>query len=170
NPTRSGFLEVVRDMGADIEYLNQQQSGGEPAADILVKSSQLHSTDIRGKIIPRLIDEIPIIAVLAAGAEGKTIIRDARELRVKETDRIQALASQLPALGVNIKPFEDGLIIKGPTAITGGCKLRSFGDHRIAMSLSIAGLTAGGPVQITGEESIRTSYPGFMDTLQQLSI
>ncbi|MFW5984873.1 MAG: 3-phosphoshikimate 1-carboxyvinyltransferase [Halanaerobiaceae bacterium] len=168
NPTRSGFLDVVEKMGGQIEVNNRRTSGGEPVADLRAKSSSLQGINIKGEIIPRLIDEIPIIAVLASRASGRTVIRDAEELRVKETDRIEAIVNELSKLGVKIAEFEDGMIIEGPTEFKGGQKLRSYGDHRIAMSLVVAGLTSRQPLTIENCDCIRTSFPQFQDLLFSL--
>ncbi|AZR74186.1 3-phosphoshikimate 1-carboxyvinyltransferase [Anoxybacter fermentans] len=168
NPTRSGFIEVVKKMGGEIEFLNPRKMSGEPVADILVKSSKLHGITIEGEIIPRLIDELPIIAVLASQAEGKTIIRDAAELRVKETDRIKAMASELTKLGVEIEELPDGMVVQGPARIRGGVKVHSYGDHRIAMSLAIAGLVADSEIIIQESQCINTSFPEFVKILRSL--
>ena len=168
NPTRSGFLDVVRDMGGEIKIINQREVSGEPIADIRVKSSQLKGIEISGEIIPKLIDEIPIIAVLASQAEGETIIKDASELRVKETDRIAAMVSQLSNLGVEIEELSDGMIINGPARIKGGVKVDSYGDHRIAMSLAIAGLVAKSEITILNTQVINTSFPDFKGRLLSL--
>lgn len=168
NPTRSGIIEVIKKMGGEIEFLNRSKVSGEPVADILVKSSELKGTIIKGKIIPRLIDEIPIIAVLAARAEGRTIIKDAAELRVKETDRIEALVSEFSKLGVEIKELPDGMIIEGSSAFKGGLNVDSHGDHRIAMSLAIAGLVAEEEIVITNSQVINISFPDFIERLKTL--
>ena len=168
NPTRDGFLDIVEKMGGKIEILNKRESAGEPLADIRVTSSKLQGIDIRGDIIPRLIDEIPIIAILAACAEGRTVIRDAEELRVKETDRIEAIVNELSRLGVKIAEYEDGMIIEGPASFKGGQTLRSYGDHRIAMSLTVAGLIAEQPFLIKNCDCINTSFPGFLKKLLSL--
>ncbi|HMA60692.1 MAG TPA: 3-phosphoshikimate 1-carboxyvinyltransferase [Halanaerobiales bacterium] len=169
NPTRTGFLEVVEKMGGQIKLLNRREVSGEPIADIEVKSSQLHGIEIAGELIPKMIDEIPIIAVLASQADGVTVIKDAGELRVKETDRIRAIVSQLSRLGVKMEEFRDGMIIKGPNQIKGGISVKSFGDHRIAMSLAVAGLVAEKELTITNSRVINTSFPGFKETLFSLS-
>lgn len=168
NPTRSGLLEVVEEMGGRTELLNQRQAGGEPVADIMVRSSHLKGIVIEGEIIPRLIDELPVIAVMASQAEGETVIRDAAELRVKETDRIRAIVSELSRLGVEIEELTDGMVIKGPARIRGGVRVKSYGDHRMAMSLAIAGLLADDRIIIEDSRSINTSFPEFPDLLKQL--
>ena len=165
NPTRTGFLEVVEKMGGKIKLLNKREVSSEPIADIEVKSSQLHGIEIAGELIPKMIDEIPITVVLASQAAGVTVIKDAGELRVKETDRIRAMVSQLTRLGVKMEEFRDGMIIKGPNQIKGGISVKSFGDHRVAMSLAIAGLVAEHELTITDSQVINTSFPGFKETL-----
>jgi len=168
NHTRSGFLEVVEAMGGDIELLNKKEEGGEPTADILVRPSKLKGTEVGGEIIPRLIDEIPIISVLAAFAEGETVIRDAEELRVKETDRIAAVAAEFEKLGIAIEEYEDGMVIPGSEEVEGGIKVKSYHDHRIAMSLAVLGLRTQKGLTIEGSEIINTSFPGFNELLQSI--
>lgn len=168
NPTRSGFIQVVKEMGGQIELINQREASGEPIADLLVKSSKLQGVEISGDIIPKLIDEIPIIAVLASQAKGETVIKDAAELRVKETDRIMATATELSKLGVEIEELEDGMVINGKAPITGGIKVKSYGDHRIAMALAIAGLVADEAVTILNSDVINTSFPQFESLLSSL--
>ena len=167
NPTRAGFLKVCEDMGGTITLLNERTEAGEKMADILVKSSQLHGISIYGDIIPTLIDEIPIIAVMAAGAEGTTIIRDAGELRVKETDRIETVTDNLLAMGCSVLPTEDGMVIKGGVPLK-GATIHTLLDHRIAMAFSIAALVAEGKTKILDSHCIDVSYPGFYDTFEQL--
>ncbi len=166
NPTRAGILKVCEDMGADITYLNKKEDG-EPTADILVRTSKLHGVTIQGSIIPTLIDEIPIIAIMAAHAEGETIIRDAAELKVKETDRIHTITENLTKMGGNIVPTNDGMIIQGGSSLH-GAHINSYLDHRIAMAFAIAGLTADGTTTIEGEECVDVSYPEFYETLDGL--
>ena len=179
NPTRAGFLAVCKSMGADLTYLNQNITGGEEHADILVRSSQLYATTIEGSLIPTLIDEIPILAVMAAHAEGTTIIRDAAELKVKETNRIDTITTNLHAMGCDITPTEDGMIIEGGHRITKAslhpAVISSFLDHRIAMAFSIAALLAQNTATQTQEQSatqilesqcIDVSYPNFFSTLE----
>lgn len=169
NPTRTGVLEVLQAMGADITLENQREVTGEPIADLRVRHSTLTSTTISGEIIPRLIDEIPILAVAAAFAQGTTQIRDAEELRVKESDRIAVVASQLSKLGVNIQELPDGLEIQGGARLT-GAMVDSFTDHRIGMSLAIAALLAQGETTILRADAAAISYPDFVPTLQQLCL
>ena len=167
NPTRAGILKVVRDMGGRLELLNESSQGGEPVADLLVQSSSLHGTVIGGEMIPTLIDELPVCAVLAAFAEGRTVIRDAAELKVKESDRIQAMTQALSSMGCDITATEDGMIIEGGRALH-GTEIDSFSDHRIAMSLAVAGLNAEGTTQILNAECVDISYPQFFEDLHTL--
>ena len=166
NPTRAGILKVCEDMGGNITLLNERTEGGEKIADILVKTSSLHGITIEGDIIPTLIDEIPVIAVMAAAAEGTTIIKDAEELKVKETDRIETVTDNLKAMGCNVTPTADGMIITG-----GKLKVASIHtllDHRIAMAFSIAALVAEGNTKILDSKCVDVSYPTFYDTFEQL--
>ena len=168
NPTRTGILEALEMMGADIELQNQREAAGEPVADILVRSSsQLRGCTIAGDLIPRLIDEIPILAVAATFAKGTTIIRDAAELRVKESDRLAVTAAELNRMGAQISELPDGLEITGGTPLT-GADVDSYTDHRIAMSLAIAALNATGITNIHRAEAAAISYPDFTATLQQV--
>lgn len=168
NPTRTGILEALEMMGADIELQNQREAAGEPVADILVRySSKLRGCTIAGDLIPRLIDEIPILAVAAAFASGTTIIRDAAELRVKESDRLAVTAVELNRMGAQITELPDGLEITGGTPLT-GADVDSYTDHRIAMSLAIAALNAKGVTNIQRAEAAAISYPDFTATLQQI--
>lgn len=168
NPTRAGFLEVCRKMGADIGYLNRQSQGGEETADLLVTPKPLTGTVIEGAVIPSLIDEIPILAVMAAFAEGTTVIRDAAELKVKETNRIQTVTENLLAMGAEIIPTEDGMIIHGTGALK-GTQIQSHLDHRIAMAFSVAALAAEGTTTILDSQCVDVSYPGFFAQLMNLS-
>jgi 3-phosphoshikimate 1-carboxyvinyltransferase len=168
NQTRSGFLEVVEAMNGNIELLNQKDQGGEPTADILVKPSKLKGVEVSGEIIPRLIDEIPIISVMAVMAEGKTIIKDAEELRVKETDRIAAVVKEFKRLGIEIKENEDGMEIKGIQTVEGGIEVESYHDHRIAMSLAVLALNTEKGIIINGSEIIATSFPNFKEFLVEV--
>jgi 3-phosphoshikimate 1-carboxyvinyltransferase len=167
NPTRTGILEALALMGADIQLENQREVAGEPVADIRVRSGGLKSCTIAGDIIPRLIDEIPILAVAAAFAEGTTIIRDAGELRVKESDRITVMAQQLNKMGAKITELPDGMEITGGTPLI-GTEVDSYTDHRIAMSLSIAALNAIGKTTIHRAEAAAISYPNFTNTLREI--
>ncbi len=160
NPTRTGIIDVLKRMCAKIEIENKREIAGEPIADIIVKSSDLKSTNIERSEIPLLIDEIPIIAVAATQAEGITKITGAKELRVKETDRLKAMSSELRKMGADIQELEDGLIIKGPTKLK-GAKVDSYKDHRIAMSLAIASLIAEGKTEILDKDCVNISFPEF---------
>lgn len=168
NPTRAGFLEICRKMGADIGYLNRQSQGGEETAALLVTPKPLTGTVIEGAVIPSLIDEIPILAVMAAFAEGTTVIRDAAELKVKETNRIQTVTENLLAMGAEIIPTEDGMIIHGTGALK-GTQIQSHLDHRIAMAFSVAALAAEGTTTILDSQCVDVSYPGFFAQLMDLS-
>ena len=167
NPTRDGILSVCRDMGADITLLNKNTDSGEPTADILVKSSTLHGTEIGGSIIPTLIDELPVIAAMACFAEGETIIRDAGELKVKESNRIEVMVRNLSAMGADVTETEDGMIIRGGRTLHGAV-IDSKLDHRIAMTFAVAGLCAEGETEIKGAECVNISYPGFYQDLERL--
>lgn len=167
NPTRTGILDVLEAMGADITRENERDEGGEPVCDLRVRSATLHGTVIAGDVIPRLIDEIPILAVAAAAAEGPTEIRDAEELRVKESDRLKAIVSQFGPLGLQAEERPDGLLIQGGVRWRGG-RGTSGGDHRIAMSLAVIGLLADGPVEVGDTACTRTSYPSFWEDLARL--
>ena len=167
NPTRTGILEALERMGANLQLENERLVAGEPVADIRVKYSALKACEIGGDIIPRLIDEIPILAVAAAFAEGKTIIKDAEELRVKESDRIAVMATQMSQLGAKITERSDGLEITGGAPLK-GTEVDSDTDHRIAMSLAIAGLNAQGKTTIHRAEAAGISYPNFVATLSQI--
>ena len=166
NPTRAGILKVCEDMGGNITLLNERTEGGEKIADILVKTSSLHGITIEGDIIPTLIDEIPVIAVMAAAAEGTTIIKDADELKVKETDRIETVTDNLKAMGCNVTPTADGMIITGGKLK--GASIHTLLDHRIAMAFSIAALVAEGNTKILDSKCVDVSYPTFYDTFEQL--
>ena len=166
NPTRTGVLEALEMMNADIVKENERVVAGEPIADLRVKHSQLKACIIGGNIIPRLIDEVPILAVAAAFAQGTTVIKDAQELRVKESDRLTVMATELGKMGAQIKELPDGLEITGGATLT-GTDVDSFTDHRIAMSLAIASLNAQGTTTIHRAEAASISYPNFVDTLRQ---
>lgn len=170
NPSRSGFLKVVKDMGGDCQLINKRVVSGEPVADIIVKSSKLTGVNISGDLIPTLIDELPIIAILASRAEGRTVIKDAAELRVKESDRITNMISILSNMGVNVQELTDGMIINGPVELKGGFEVDSSGDHRIAMTVAIAGLLIDEPILINNSDSIKTSFPEFIDLLNKCSV
>ena len=167
NTTRSGMLNVCRDMGADLTLLNEDTSGPEPVADLLVKSSSLHGTVIEGDLIPALIDELPILAVLAAFAHGTTTIRDAAELKVKESDRIASVSENLRRMGADVTPTEDGMILHGGKPLH-GATIETGLDHRIAMSFSIAALAAEGDTKIPDADCVSISYPEFYQDLASL--
>lgn len=167
NPTRDGILHVFRDMGADITMLHVKDDGGEPTADILVRSSSLHGTVIGGSIIPTLIDELPVIAAAACFAHGDTIIRDASELKVKESNRVEVMVRNLSAMGAHVEETEDGMIIHGGRPLHGAV-IDSRLDHRIAMTFAIAAGLADGVTEILGAECVNISYPGFYTDLQRL--
>lgn len=166
NPTRTGILDVLRDMGADITVSNYQDDI-EPVCDLTVRSSKLHGTVIGGEVIPRLIDELPVLAVAAAFAEGKTIIRDAQELKVKESNRIAAMVSELSKAGADVEETEGGMIIQGGKPLHGAC-FETYNDHRIAMSMAVCALGCEGTSEILNPDVVAISYPDFFDTLSKL--
>ena len=167
NPTRDGILEVCRAMGAKLTMENVKASVGEPTADITVSTSSLHATTIEGALIPKLIDELPIIAVLACFAEGTTVIKDAQELKVKESNRIDVMVTNLSAMGADIEATDDGMIIHGGKPLHGAV-IDSHLDHRIAMSFAIAGMNADGNTEILGADCVNISYPDFYSHLSSL--
>jgi 3-phosphoshikimate 1-carboxyvinyltransferase len=167
NPSRTGVLDVLLEMGANIRLENVREDGNEPSADLIAESSDLRGIEIGGDIIPRVIDELPVLAMAASQASGRTVIRDAAELRVKESDRISATAQGLDALGATIREVEDGMIIEGGSKLT-GAEVFSHGDHRIAMSMAVAGLVADGETYIGDAEAADVSYPSFWETLEGL--
>ena len=167
NPTRDGILRVAKEMGGDITILNEKTSGGEPTCDLLVRSSSLKGVTIGGEIIPTLIDEIPMIAVMACFAEGITTIKDAQELKVKESNRIDTVVTNLKAMGAHIEATDDGMIIEGGYPLHGAV-IDSHLDHRIAMSFAIGALGADDETRIEGAECVKISYPEFYQTLEKL--
>lgn len=167
NPTRDGILRVAKEMGGDITILNGKTSGGEPTCDLLVRSSSLKGVTISGEIIPTLIDEIPMIAVMACFAEGITTIKDAQELKVKESNRIDTVVTNLKAMGAHIEATDDGMIIEGGYPLHGAV-IDSHLDHRIAMSFAIGALGADGETRIEGADCVKISYPEFYQTLEKL--
>ncbi len=167
NPTRSGIIDILLQMGGQIELCNPREVSGEPVADLLVKSSQLKGIDIAGELIPRAIDEMPVVSVAAVFADGVTTIREAEELRVKETDRIAAMCDVLSKVGAKIEPRDDGMVITGTGRLSGG-KVDSFGDHRIAMSMAVAALAADGEIEISDTACTETSFPGFWGLLESI--
>lgn len=168
NPTRTGVLEVLHAMGASIESVARSQTAAEPFADLIVRGGALRGTEIGGSLVPRLIDEVPILAVAACLAGGPTEIRDAAELRVKESDRIRAVATQLGRLGARIAEREEGLRIEGGARLRGAV-VQSGGDHRMAMALVVAGLLADGETVVEDTECIATSFPGFLNAVNDLA-
>ncbi len=168
NPTRTGILDVLTQMGAAVDVDNVHTSGGEPMGDVTVKGGALQGALVSGELIPRLLDEIPVIAVLGAVAEGTTVIADAAELKVKESNRISAMVQELQKLGAKITEKTDGMEIEGPADLSGAV-VSSHGDHRIAMSLAVAGLFCDQPVRIEDSRCINTSFPGFHQMLARLT-
>ena len=168
NPTRTGIFDVAKAMGANIEILDKKLVSNEEVGNLRVKFSELNGFEMGGDLIPRLIDELPVIAVLATQAKGQTIVKDAYDLRNKESDRIKAIVIELKKLGANIEETEDGFIIEGKTALKGGVEVETYHDHRLAMSLYVAGLISENPVLINGFEWTNISFPefeGLMNTL-----
>jgi len=168
NPTRAGLLDALKAMGAQISLENYRAGSGEPVADLHVKSSQLKGAEFGGDLIVKMLDEIPLLAVAATQADGETTIRDAAELRVKETDRIAATVSELRKIGAQVEEFEDGMVIAGGDKLKGG-ECKSHGDHRMAMSLAVAGLISEVGVTIHDIACVNTSFPGFWEMLSSLS-
>ena len=167
NPTRDGMLRVVRAMGGDVTLVNENTDGAEPCADLLIRSSSLHATTIEGELIPTLIDELPVIAVLAAFAEGTTVIKNAAELKVKESDRIAVMTENLKRMGADVEPTDDGMIIHGGRPLH-GATINPYLDHRIAMSFAVAALAADGKTEIQDADCVKISYPGFYTDLEGL--
>jgi 3-phosphoshikimate 1-carboxyvinyltransferase len=169
NPTRTGLLDTMKRMGAEIVVESLGQEGGEPVADLVVRSVALRAVEVGGNVIPRIIDELPILAVAATQAEGVTIVKDAAELRLKESDRIATVVGELRKMGAQVEERPDGFIVEGPTRLH-GARLDSHGDHRVAMSLSVAALLAEGESFIAGGDCTGDSYPWFEETLQTLLV
>lgn len=167
NPTRTGIIEILKKMGAKINILNYRIKSNEPRADLMIEYSKLKGVEIKKKNVPFLIDELPLIAVMATQAQGKTVVSGAKELRVKETDRIKAIVSELKKMGADIEEREDGFAVNGPTRLQGAV-CESYNDHRIAMSLAVAALLAEGKTVIKDSECIYISFPEFEKTLQKL--
>ncbi|MBF8266679.1 MAG: aroE [Dehalococcoidia bacterium] len=167
NPTRTGVLDVLRAMGVQIKVENPRMEGGEPVADLFIESTELRGVEIAGAMIPIVQDEIPVLALAACFARGTTVIRDAQELRVKESDRLHTTATELSRLGARIRELPDGLVIEGTGFLKGGV-CRSYGDHRLAMTLGIAGLLAKEEVVVGGSETVAVSYPSFWQDLDRL--
>ena len=168
NPSRTGVIDILKDMGGNIQLVDEREVSGEPVADLLVRSSRLKGIAISGSVVPRAIDEFPAICIAAARAEGVTTIRDAKELRVKETDRITAMAVNLGKVGVTVTECEDGMDITGSDRLLGGT-VDSSGDHRIAMSMSVAALVANGPITVTDIDCVATSFPTFFPLLEKVA-
>lgn len=164
NPTRTGLLDVLRVMGADVTLSRSREQGGEPVADVTARVSSLVAAEVGGDTVVRMIDEFPIFALLATQASGTTVVRDAAELRVKETDRIMSVVRELRKLGARIEARPDGFVVEGPTQLE-GADVAGQGDHRLAMTLAIAGLIARGETRVSGAECIPDSFPGFAETL-----
>src|SRR3989337_346064 len=176
NPTRTGIIDILKKMGGDIEFLNERELSGEPVADILVKSASLKGIEIGSRDVPRAIDEFPILCIAASAAKGRTVITGASELRVTESDRIATMSMELKKMGVKVEELPDGMIIQGSQGFKGpapagsrqGARVQSHGDHRVAMSMIVAGLVAGGRAKGGSTESIDTSFPGFLKKLSEL--
>jgi len=164
NPTRTGLLDILADMGADLDIVNERSAGGEPVADIRVRSSRLRGTTVSGAVIPRAIDELPLVALLGCFAEGETIVRDAAELRVKESDRVETVVTALGRLGAKIRGLPDGFAVEGPARLN-GARIEAYGDHRIGMLGAIAGSVADGETRIA-DDAVGVSYPAFWDDLR----
>jgi len=169
NPTRDGVIKVLKDMGANIEIINSNDEF-EPVADIKVSYSKLHATTIGGEIIPTLIDELPLLAAVASMAEGKTIIKDATELKVKESNRIKVMCEELSKLGVNVVETEDGMEIEGTNKLLGNVTISTHDDHRIAMTFAILGLISEGEIKLDNKACVEISYPEFFDDLRKVNI
>jgi 3-phosphoshikimate 1-carboxyvinyltransferase len=167
NPSRTAFLSLIEKMGAEMTIANQSEENGEAVADLRVKSSSLTGVSVPIELVPNMIDELPLLALLATQAEGETVVRGAEELRVKESDRIQSIVSNMSAWGAKIFESEDGFSIEGPTDLKGGM-VRTFGDHRIAMTMSVGGLIASEPAELDDQKCMDISHPGFNDQLRAL--
>ena len=170
NPSRTGIIDALQAMGAgdSLQLLDERTEGGEPVADVLVTTGELRGTEIGGDMIPRILDEVPILAVAACFADGETVIRDAAELRVKESDRIATTVAELSRLGAEIEAREDGMVIRGTGRLTGAA-CQSHGDHRLAMAMAVCGLLADGETEVHGAADASVSYPGFWDDLEALA-
>ena len=167
NPTRTGILEALDGMGARITQVDPRLEGGEPVADLLVETSDLKATEVGGELVPRIIDELPLLALAASFADGTTVIRDAQELRLKESDRIVTTVKELSRLGANIEERPDGIVVHG-TGHLSGARCRSHGDHRLAMALGVAGLLADGETVVDGAQAAGVSYPDFWRRMEEL--
>lgn len=172
NPTRIGVINILREMGADIEILEPREAGGEPVADILVRAASLRGIKIPRQQVPLAIDEFPVLFIAAACAEGETVLRGAEELRVKESDRIAAMAEGLQTLGVDTQVLDDGIVIQGFGGSGGfsGGEIDSYHDHRIAMAFSVAALRSNAEIRILGTDNVATSFPGFDALMRGLGL
>ena len=168
NPTRTGILDVLQAMGAIVEIENERESGGEAIADVTIRGGDLKATEIGGALIPRLIDELPVLALLATQCEGTTVIRDAQEMRVKESDRIAIISAELRKLGAHIEEQTDGMKIHGPTKLRGAHVTSPSGDHRIAMTLAVASLICEGETTLENAQAVTSSFPNFFDLLNEV--
>ncbi len=168
NPTRTGLLDALGDMGADLTIVPRSDQGGEPAADVTVRAAPLRGVTVRGERVVRMIDEFPVLAVAATQAQGTTVVGDAAELRVKETDRIATVVEELRAMGACIEARPDGFVVQGPTPLR-GTVVDSHGDHRLAMALAVAALVAGGDTVIRGTDCVVDSFPGFFDMVDVIN-
>jgi len=169
NPTRDGFFRKLKEMGANIEYTNTRELSMEPIADIYVEySPNLKGVKVLPEEVPAMIDELPLLAVVATQAEGETRIEGAAELRVKESDRIKAVVENLRKMGAKIEELPDGMVIEGPTPLRGGVEIRTYGDHRIAMAFTIAGLLADKPIKLDNPQCVAVSYPQFFEDLKKV--
>ena len=169
NPTRTGVLEILRAFGAALEIVGQEERSGEPVGTIRIRSGDRLATEVASELTVSAIDELPLVAVLGTAADGVTVVRDAAELRVKESDRIASMVAGLRAMGADISATDDGFEVRGPTRLR-GAEVDSAGDHRIAMALAVAALTADGPTTITGWDAVAISYPGFDRDLESLVV
>jgi 3-phosphoshikimate 1-carboxyvinyltransferase len=165
NETRTGILDIMRSMGASIEFGEDRSKAGEPATDLVVRSSSLHGTEVSGDLVARAIDELPLVAVLAAAAEGETVVRGAEELLVKESNRVEAVVRMMSRMGADIRALADGFVVTGPTPLH-GARVDGLGDHRIGMVGAIAGAIADGETNVT-DDAVSVSYPGFWDELER---
>ena len=169
NPTRTGLLDLLQAMGAEVAVHDERMAGGEPVADLTICTSELCGVEVGGDLVVRTIDELPILAIAATQARGETLVRDAAELRVKETDRITTTVEELRRLGAEIEPRADGFIVCGPTPLV-GTAVHSHGDHRLAMALAVAGLLAAGETTVRGAEAVAVSYPTFWDDVDRVAL
>jgi 3-phosphoshikimate 1-carboxyvinyltransferase len=164
NPTRTGLLDILREMGARVEMLEDRLTGGEPVADLLVRTSQLHGTVVSGDTVPRAIDELPLVAILACFADGETVVKDAAELAVKESNRVEAVVRVVGAMGARVSAREDGFAVRGPQRLH-GAPVDALGDHRVGMLAGIAGMLADGETRVAND-AVEVSYPAFWRELQ----